>query len=267
MGFGADEFISFLPPPGAHISNYNRSLLPNDQPDSIPRLFLDAMAVREAVFVHEQGVQLDRELDADDPRAYHWIAYASVSRRGSNDAASSTTTTTADPPEGRRESESSTAIRVPVGTIRLLPPFDPHADNSHTAQIAPHPSVAVAESYVLLGRLAVAPAYRGLGLGRLLVSAALDWARTHGAEAFTSALSPAELEALKLGRRRGDDEGVVWKGLVVVHSQKGDAENVWARMGFVKDKSMGDWVEEGIDHVGMWRRLEIPPTAPFSIGR
>jgi predicted GNAT family N-acyltransferase len=251
------------------------------------------MAVREAVFVQEQGVALERELDADDGRAYHWVAYASVSRRSSSDAntnatdrKSSSSNSNSNPlyASGHRESDTSTAMRVPAGTIRLLPPLDPHT-SSHTAQIAPHPSASVLagtspsspsspsggsappESYILLGRLSVASAYRGLGLGRLLVNAALDWARLHGEAAFMPALSPAELEAWKLDRRPGDEEGgAVWKGLVVVHSQKGHAEKVWARMGFVKDEGMGEWVEEGIDHVGMWKRLELPGVAPLPLG-
>jgi GNAT superfamily N-acetyltransferase len=265
MPFRADEFISFLPPPGQLIASYNRSLPPSEQPSSIPQLFLDAMTVRETVFVQEQHVPLDRELDADDARSYHWVVYASVSRRSSTDGAyeSNTTITTTNSalPSGRRESDTSTAIRVPAGTIRLIPPIDPANPPANSAQTGPHPShLSPEESYILLGRLAVCPLYRRLGLSKLLVNAVLTWARGHGGQVFLPTLTPAEVEA-----RRLDHEGVVWKGSVVVHVQKGEAEKVWARMGFVVDEGMGEWDEEGITHVGIVRRLELPDLSPFQI--
>ena len=34
-------------------------------------------------------------------------------------------------------------------------------------------------------------------------------------------------------------------------------EKVWAKMGFVTDERLGRWDEEGIEHLGMWRRLEL----------
>jgi predicted GNAT family N-acyltransferase len=223
------------------------------------------MAVRESVFVHEQSVPLDNELDADDARSYHWIAYASVARRGSGDAVTAGSAGSAGSPEGRRESDSSTAIKVPVGTLRLIPPTDPLQAHD-SAQTAPHLSVFKHEPYILLGRLAVTPDYRRMGLGRLLVNAALDWARKNGHAAFTpSNLSPAELEGRKL--RFGPEEESGWKGLVVVHSQTGVPEKAWARMGFARDDGMGEWVEEGIEHVGMWKRIDaLPPTAS-ALGR
>lgn len=54
-------------------SGYDRKLPSSEQPENIPQTFLDAMEVREQVFVHEQGVPLDNEFDADDARACHWV--------------------------------------------------------------------------------------------------------------------------------------------------------------------------------------------------
>jgi predicted GNAT family N-acyltransferase len=267
MTFGTSDFISFLHPPGSSISNYDRTLPPTEQPSSVPLLFLDAMSVRESVFVQEQHVALDRELDADDARSYHWIAYASVSRRRSSSGHSHTHSTGVndenDPLDhgrsmsessgGHPESATSTAMRVPAGTIRLIPP---HEDGAPTAQVAPRPALFPNEPYVLLGRLAVVDTYRNMGVGRLLIAAALDWARINGSGAFCKSLTPAEVELRRLEGHPADDP--LWKGLVVVHSQKGPAEGVWKGVGFTRDDGMGEWDEEGITHVGMWKRVEGP---------
>ena len=50
--------------------------------------------------------------------------------------------------------------------------------------------------------------------------------------------------------------GQGWDGNVLVHAQVG-VEKVWAKMGFVTDEKLGRWDEEGIDHLGMWRRLNL----------
>ena len=55
----------------------------------------------------------------------------------------------------------------------------------------------------------------------------------------------------EVGRERGE-----WKGLVLVHAQK-EIERFWAGLGFVRDEGMGVWWEEGIEHVGMWRRVDL----------
>ncbi len=64
-------FITFLGP--SNLDGYERKLPPSKQPASIPKVFLDAMEVREQVFVKEQNVPLDNEFDADDSRACHWV--------------------------------------------------------------------------------------------------------------------------------------------------------------------------------------------------
>jgi hypothetical protein len=71
----ATPFISFLGP--TNLDGYDRKRPPSEQPGNIPKTFLDAMEVREQVFVKEQGVPLDNEFDADDARACHWVRCSS----------------------------------------------------------------------------------------------------------------------------------------------------------------------------------------------
>lgn len=66
-------FITFLGP--SNLNDYNPKLPFSEQADSIPKAFLDAMEVREEVFVKEQMVPLENEFDSDDPRACHWVSY------------------------------------------------------------------------------------------------------------------------------------------------------------------------------------------------
>ena len=68
----------------------------------------------------------------------------------------------------------------------------------------------------------------------MLVDTSLQWAAEHAEE---------------IG-------GSEWKGLVLVHAQV-SVEKVWAKMGFVTDEKLGRWDEEGIEHLGMWRRIEL----------
>ncbi len=67
-------FITFLGP--SNLDGYDPKLPSSEQPDNIPKTFLDAMEVREQVFVEEQHVPLDNEFDSDDPRACHWVCEA-----------------------------------------------------------------------------------------------------------------------------------------------------------------------------------------------
>lgn len=114
----------------------------------------------------------------------------------------------------------------PVACIRLCPP--PHA---------PHPNGfmdAGEEPYLKLQRFATVASHRGRGLGRMLVATSLRWAAEH----------------------KDDICGEDWKGMVLVHAQV-SVEKVWAKMGFVTDERLGRWDEEGIEHLGMWRRVEL----------
>lgn len=193
------------------------------------------MKVREAVFVQEQGVPLEFEFDQNDSRSAHWVAYSDT---------------------------------IPIGTVRLVP--FPH--ESHPARGGVYVNDKLvgymdgtatergrqegtgkemgrdrattfhdgSEPYVKIGRLAVVKEKRRSKVGAWLVSTALEWLRTHP-DIF-------------------DHEGMRWNGLVCAHGQV-QAVRAWERMGFQMDEDMGRWMEEGIEHVGMWIRLDIVDAA------
>ncbi|KAL1302687.1 hypothetical protein AAFC00_003050 [Neodothiora populina] len=270
------EFISFLPPPGQALNHYNARERHAAQHKDVPEIFCDAMSVREEVFVEEQKVPLENEFDLDDPRSFHWVAYASVGTR--NTEQTSAAIDGAKKEDGVVEADGSgrkgsTANKLAVGTIRLVPPPHPphpepeshHAIDNHEGvpkgaepEAGPNPDVIYdgKEPYVKLGRLAVLPPFRGLGLSRLLIRAALSWiSQNH--EHVVPPLSPAAAEQrrLELGH---DPEHNVFRGLVLIHAQT-TVEKVYLSHGFVKDESMGTWFEEGIEHIGMWKRVELQP--------
>ena len=97
------------------------------------------------------------------------------------------------------------------------------------------------EPYVTIGRLATLGAFRGRGYARMLMEEALRFAGGHGGE-------------MVLERNR---EGMgEWRGLVLVHAQARLEE--WYRgLGFEGDEGMGRWAEGGIEHLGMWRRVDV----------
>lgn len=118
------------------------------------------MSVRHSVYVEEQSVPLANEVDADDAQSYHWVVYASVGTPAGE-----------DPDGGAAGRKSSSAARLPVGTVRLvLPPHVHHEDGNE------HPDMSGAgegqdaeklgclrrgnEPYVRMGRLAVLKPYR-----------------------------------------------------------------------------------------------------------
>lgn len=107
-------------------------------------------AIREAVFVREQGVNETLEWDGLDPTAEHWLAL--VPR--AVDAAERRPRARWPVTRGVAPDDVERAGWRAVGTVRLLA----------SGQI---------------GRLAVLPEWRGIGLGRALLDAALDAARAH----------------------------------------------------------------------------------------
>jgi len=285
------EFLSFLPPPGKVLAGYNSRQLHTEQIESIPEVFRHAMSIRESVYVEEQKVPLENEFDDDDPRSYHWVAYASVGTSGGSGEQKDTDTadtstrvgqsrdSTGDSDKAQEQAsqgrKSSTANKVAVGTIRLVPPpHPPHPEpgSSHKIDNAEgtQPDVNVGEQnaqhhytgpepYIKLGRLAVLQPFRGLGLAALLINAALQWA-AQNPNAILPPMTAAAAEHRRLELGGGAEVDDLWKGLVLVHAQKA-IEKVWKRYGFTTDESMGVWDEEGIDHIGMWRRLDVSAQA------
>lgn len=64
-------FMQFLRP--SNLNEYDRHKRPIEQLGDVPKVFLDAMEIREQVFVIEQGVPLENEFDSDDARSCHWV--------------------------------------------------------------------------------------------------------------------------------------------------------------------------------------------------
>jgi predicted GNAT family N-acyltransferase len=161
---------------------------------------------------------------------------------------------------------------TPIGTIRLVPfPHAAHPEpgsaytlDAPEATSGPPPYIIDRpttfhdgkEPYLKLGRIAVLKEFRGSGIARLLADSAITWARQNPTF-FNPSIAVVGME--NLGAKSVDDVPV-WKGLMCVHAQEQVAK-VWAKWGFELDEGMGSWYEEGIKHVGMFRRVDIGNTA------
>ncbi|KZF22090.1 hypothetical protein L228DRAFT_247709 [Xylona heveae TC161] len=239
------------------LSNLRDGYIPHlpssQQATHINRIFLDGPEVREEVFVKEQGVPQRYVSDADDARCCHWVAYAT------------------------REAEEDGRAIIPIGTVRLLPfPHLPHPlpgakypEIDCEGNFLPSPPevpVSVAdrattlhdgvEPYIKLGRLAVRQEFRGKGVARALVVAALEWARQHPSffnSLVTKALSK---DPSPQNGENNQAENFAWRGLVYVHAQS-KVIPAWTSYGFTIDEGMGTWHEVNIPHVGMVFRLEL----------
>ncbi|KAI0882557.1 uncharacterized protein GGS22DRAFT_46245 [Annulohypoxylon maeteangense] len=288
-------FISLLEP--TRLDGYDNTKPHTAQPAHIPRVFLDAMEVREAVFVEEQKVPLAFEYDADDARSCHWVVYASVNR--------TTEPEERDPQTGEvtkpRKSETRS---VPIGTMRIVPfPHPPHPpsgaryvgnvlqeddgkeddSSSHDNATAARPRARTLtsvdterqasalpfgadapttyhdgkEPYVKLGRLAVIPMFRGHHIAGQLWRAAKAWLEEHPTF-FDPSVTELGMDQLKAG---GAGDIPKWNGLICCHSQE-SAVKLYEKWGFKVDEGMGKWYEEGIPHVGMFQRLNIKHMNP-----
>ncbi|KAF3398413.1 hypothetical protein F1880_006483 [Penicillium rolfsii] len=243
---------SIQPPPLS--SGTTTLVLPShpSAPTANPPIFNDAMKVRVRVFVDEQHCSADAEIDADDARSWQWVIYASSPSKDIQSASSS-----ASPSSGS----------TPVAVIRLVPPPQPpHELLTHpNANTNLPPYDWLHEPCIKLTRVAVLPEYRGFGLGRRLVETALAWATEHAGEIDAAA---GEL-ARRLSSQQAKDkdqkaeavEGIgaacqAWRGLVLVHAQV-DVEGMYRGLGFVRDEGLGRWDEEGIEHMGMFRRVDV----------
>jgi predicted GNAT family N-acyltransferase len=200
------------------------------------------MIVRHTVFVEEQGVPLENEFDEDDPRSYHWVAYASVPVK----ARSQPTSPEMKPHDEKMEdnSDKPASTKIPIGTIRLVPgPFD-HPHPNGKMETAVH---KISETYVKIGRLAVIKEFRKAGISKLLIETALRFIHDH----------PYEIHhGPYMDHNNSNNSGLNFRGLVLIHAQVG-VQKVWKRYGFETDESMGTWDEEGIEHVGMWKRVDV----------
>jgi len=257
-------FITFLGP--SNLDDYDPKFSFSQQPETIPKAFLDAMEVREEVFSKEQGVPMENECDSDDARACHWVVYASVN-----------TTIQAE----QKDEDGNVVVRKqsvtksqPIGTIRLVPfPHPPHpepgssyaADALETDPNRENPPPYIddrattyhdgKEPYIKLGRIAVLKEFRGAGIARLLVSAAMTWIQQNFTY-FNPSIKGVGMDSMNASNI---GEIPVWKGLICVHAQT-EVAKTWAKWGFKLDEGMGTWMEEGIPHVGMFQRLNLEPS-------
>ncbi|KAI4213931.1 MAG: hypothetical protein LQ351_003626 [Letrouitia transgressa] len=202
---------------------------------SIPPLFKAALEVRDEVFVQEQQCLAENEIDGDDAKSWHWVCFDTAEAAGAQ-------------------------AGKPVGTLRLIPaaPAEQEGEEMGREHLVKseedrreageglrteprHGKTGMwdgLESFVKVGRMATLKEYRGQGLARLLLEEAISWA---GKSAH---------------KINGQGEEGSWRGLILSHAQK-EVEGWWKKMGFVTDDGLGEWWEEHILHVGMWKRVAI----------
>ncbi|KAK5097345.1 hypothetical protein LTR70_002609 [Exophiala xenobiotica] len=195
----SDIHVEVQPPPGSVVAPNGFPADPH--PKNAPQIFLDAMEVRIKVFCDEQKCAVEPELDVDDPKSWSWVAY---------------------------QQSLGSKVRVPVSTLRIVPPpHPPHPNSFHDPDEEP---------YMKLTRVATMSHARGQGLNKLLMNHAFDY--------------------LVSQPERVSSE---WRGLVLTHAQV-SVEGLYAKLDFVTDDRLGRWDEEGIEHLGMWKRLSLPAT-------
>lgn len=160
------DFINQVLPPGSKIAQYDRSKQSSQQPSDVPHAFIEAMSVREEVFVKEQKVPLENELDDDDQRSFHWIAYASVGAPKSPEPKPVDAPITEDITDAERR--KSTGSKLAIGTIRIVPWPHPEPGLHHDIETGDNTKGRETskmydgkEAYVKLGRLAVLKQFRG----------------------------------------------------------------------------------------------------------
>lgn len=222
----------------------------NPNPATNNPIFTDAMHIRHAVFVQEQHCRAEEEIDDDDARSWGWVIYAHHHQNNQQDGGDA---------EGEDKGEA-------VGTIRLVPP--PHISHNHhltgssatatataTASVPPGQAAKYDyehEPYIKISRVAILAPFRGYGLSRLLMRTVEDWAANNKAvidQMYYSQFAQNLDDGLEEG-------GGGWNGLIGLHAQV-QVERMYAGMGYKTDEAMGRWDEEGIEHVGMFKRVVI----------
>ncbi|KKK23417.1 hypothetical protein ARAM_006448 [Aspergillus rambellii] len=250
---------SLLPPGPNNVVAFTLPTRTIPHPPTNPSVLNDALAVRLQVFVDEQKCAPDLEIDEDDSRSWHWVIYDENHRPPGSD---------------------SNPMKVPVAVLRLVPP--PHASHDDFAAMYGDANAnanasqdeetssgdgdgdgdatprlkkydLTHEAHIKFGRVAVLPEYRGYGLARKLMEMSMAWAAGNAA-AINASLARVVREECCGGLARGA-RVPVWKGLALVHAQVW-VEKFYERLGFETDEEMGRWSEVGIEHVGMWKRLD-----------
>lgn len=122
------------------------------------------------------------------------------------------------------------------------------------------------EAFVKLGHLAILKEFRKVGVSKLLIDSALTVAHDYP-YVIADPLSASFKEELRDTLGEILDMNTDWNVLVLIHSPLG-LQKFWARRGVQLDEGLGIREEEGIDHVAMWKRLDLKAaaqaTAPYS---
>jgi predicted GNAT family N-acyltransferase len=263
-------FVTILEP--SKLEGYRPGLPSDAQPSSVPQTFVDAMEVRNKVFVEEQGVPAENEYDVDDERSCHWVVYASINQTEEAEVR--------DEEGNVVQPRKSSTRSTPIGTCRVVPfPHEPHpqvgahyyngimtdAEGNKIEQEDGPLEVSFGkdrqttfhdgrEPYVKVGRLAVIKEFRGHGIAGLLVNTALAWLAQNPTY-FDPSIRELGLEQVGAS---SETEIPKWGGLVCAHAQTA-VKAVWAKWGFEADEGMGEWWEEGMSHTGMFQRLQTSP--------
>lgn len=179
--------------------------------------------------MHEQNCSASEEIDADDAVSVHWVLFAT-------------------------EGNTTNGAQIPAATIRLVPSrIHSHSSDAEADLVATAPHLSTPkepnykgshvwdgrERFVKIGRLATVKKCRGRGYGRMLVEELVRWVSEH----------PNEVKAA------GTQEGE-WKGLIGAHAQM-SVKRWYQKLGFVVDEGMGVFWEESIEHVGIWKRVDV----------
>ena len=207
-----------------------------DQHREVPIVFLDALAVRLPVFVKEQKVPAENELDEDDKRASHVVLYTGINNPiGFVKGLPMCTLRFLEIVPNQEDTNHYNTITIPEGW--QIPPagslsFKKGAKPLTEPVHYPSDCWDGKEPYLKLGRMATLKAFRRKEMARKLLQWTFGWI-LNNQEQFT------------LGRNT----------LILVHAQR-EVQYFYQSQGFVLDVTMGTWVEEGIEHIGMWKRLK-----------
>lgn len=264
---------------------YDVHFSPQDQPRKaeIDPIFLDAMKVRHNVFILEQKVPLESELDEDDTRSVHWVAHMTDSGDNTSPLSQQAVGTIrvvpypqpAHPTPGgaysiidgavilkgkwvRKDSQGTAAAvappthKTPKSELEYLPATEADHEAENLAAVGPDRATSMhdgKEPYVKLGRIAVLSSFRGFRLGQYLVQTAVDWIQKN--PTYFDKVDPMAAAATAETK---------FNGLVCLHAQV-QALGFYEKLGFEVDEGMGTWWEEGIPHVGMFSRLDLSKKA------
>ncbi|EEA26504.1 hypothetical protein TMatcc_005217 [Talaromyces marneffei ATCC 18224] len=249
---------SLYPPP--ILSNPKPTLLYptplNPHPSTNNPVFTASMHIRHSVFVEEQLCRAEEEIDADDERSWGWVVYASEQQQQQQQHRKHQTQD--------EDGAGDEGPKQAVATIRLVPA--PHIAHTHLCNASESTAAGDAngkqfdydydydhEPYVKITRVAVLAPFRGYGLSRLLMRTVEEWAARNKRvidEMYARFASQQGAEIV------GKGPGKEWNGLIGLHAQT-QVERMYAALGYETDESMGRWDEEGIDHVGMFKRVDI----------